>query len=151
MRTLGALAFVVLGVFALRGVRRAYLAFAAFGLAYFPARAGFRLEPHACDLALDAPLAAEAARNGAHVVLFAIFFVMTVAQFPRGRRVDVRTLAWAGAATLVMGALVELAQGVSGQGNCELRDLVPDAAGSAIAAATLALAKRFARGAAAHA
>jgi hypothetical protein len=36
---------------------------------------------------------------------------------------------WAGLMTLVMGALVEIGEGISGRGNCRLRDLVPDSAG----------------------
>jgi hypothetical protein len=31
-------------------------------------------------------------------------------------------------ATLTVGALVEIAEGVTGAGNCRLRDLIPDSA-----------------------
>ena len=33
-------------------------------------------------------------------------------------------------ATIVMGALVELAEGVSGQGHCRMRDMLPNTAGA---------------------
>lgn len=40
----------------------------------------------------------------------------------------------AGLITLAMGALVEAAEGMTGEGNCRLRDLVPDLAGALIGA-----------------
>jgi hypothetical protein len=61
----------------------------------------------------------------------AVFFLMSHAQFKDTRR----PFASAGLATLVMGALVELAEGVSGRGNCRLRDLVPDSASALLGAA----------------
>jgi hypothetical protein len=120
---------VVLAVLALRGVRAAYVAFMALGLLYFPARVGFRLHPRACETALDARLAALSLGNHPHIVLFALCYVLSLPQFRGPRR-------WlcAGAATLVMGALVELAEGITGQGHCRLRDLVPDATGAALGA-----------------
>jgi hypothetical protein len=42
---------------------------------------------------------------------------------------------WAGLATLAMGALVEIGEGVSGRDTCRLRDLVPDSAGALLGAA----------------
>lgn len=122
------LAFLILalGLLALRGVRWTYVAFAALGLLYFPAKVGFRLDPRPCQLAFDFPLALHSLTNYAHVVLFALFFVTTSAQFRRSNR---PAFAWSAAATIVMGALVEVAQGVTGEGNCRLRDIIPDAAG----------------------
>jgi hypothetical protein len=69
--------------------------------------------------------------NYAHIVLFAVFFVMTTRQL----RMNTRA-AWfcAGIATVVMGALVEGAQAVTGSGHCRVRDLVPDAAGALLGA-----------------
>jgi hypothetical protein len=40
---------------------------------------------------------------------------------------------------LVMGALLEIAQGLTGQGHCRLRDLVPDATGALLALLLIAL------------
>jgi VanZ family protein len=104
------------------------VAFVVLGLLYFPFKAGFHLAPRPCALAIDVRLALS---NTAHIVLFAIFFFVTLAQFHQRR---VRELALAAAATLVMGVLVELAQAATGHGNCRLRDLIPDAAGVMIAA-----------------
>ena len=43
--------FFVLAILAVRGARWAYVVFVIFGLLYFPASMGFRVEPRACDLA----------------------------------------------------------------------------------------------------
>jgi hypothetical protein len=139
MWLLGFVRFAV-GVLALRGVRWAYLAFVVLGLLYFPAKVGFRLEPRPCQLAFDVPLAIHSLTNYAHVVLFALFFVMTSAQFRPSNRL---TFAWSAAATIVMGALVEVAQGVTGEGNCRLRDLIPDAAGILAGSLIVLLLKRM--------
>ena len=37
---------------------------------------------------------------------------------------------WAATVTIVMGALVEAGEGVTGKGHCRLRDLIPDAVGA---------------------
>ncbi|HLL75093.1 MAG TPA: hypothetical protein VK421_07480 [Pyrinomonadaceae bacterium] len=125
------LGFLVLGVLSLRGMRWAYVAFVTLGLLYFPAKVGFRLNPRPCQLTFDASLAIHSLTNYGHIVLFAIFFVMSSAQF---RVSNWSALAWAGLAAIAMGALVELAQGVTGEGNCRSRDLIPDAAGILVGA-----------------
>ena len=43
-----------------------------------------------------------------------------------------RRAAWAAAAAMTMGLLVELAQGVTNHGHCRMRDLIPDATGTLI-------------------
>ncbi|HLL69904.1 MAG TPA: VanZ family protein [Pyrinomonadaceae bacterium] len=120
------LGFLALGVLSLRGVRWAFVAFVVLGLLYFPAKAGFRLDPNPCQLTFDISLAVHSLTNYGHMVLFALFFLMASAQF---RMSNWPTFAWSALATLVMGALVEVAQGVSGAGNCRLRDLIPDTLG----------------------
>jgi hypothetical protein len=135
-----ALVRLALGVLALRGVRWAYIAFVVLGLLYFPAKVGFRLDPRPCQLALDIPLALYSLTNYTHVVLFALFFVMTSAQIRPSSRA---AFAWSAAATIVMGALVEVAQGVTGEGNCRLRDLIPDAAGVLVGSVIVLLLKRM--------
>lgn len=134
-----ALVRLALGLLALRGVRWAYVAFVALGLLYFPAKVGFRLAPRPCRLAFDLPLAIHSLTNYAHVVLFALFFVMTGAQF---RVLDRSAFAWSAAATVAMGALVEAAQGVTGEGNCRLRDLIPDGAGILVGSVIVLFLKR---------
>jgi hypothetical protein len=51
--------------------------------------------------------------------------------------------AWAGVACIIMGLLVELAEGFSGKGHCRMRDLVPDSAGILLGAAIVLLWKRL--------
>lgn len=126
MRFVLFLALLALVALSLRGVRWAYATFILLSLLYFPAKAGFRLHPTACQLALDLPLALHSLTNYAHIILFALFFLMTSAQFPA---FTPRVFAWAALATLAMGAAVEAAQGITGHGHCRLRDLVPDGAG----------------------
>ena len=134
-----ALAILVFGVLALRGVRWAYAAFVLLGLLYFPAKVGFRPEPRPCQLVFDLPLTVHSLTNFPHIVLFALFVVMTSAQFRKWDRV---TFAWAAAAALTMGALVEAAQGLTGEGHCRLRDLIPDAAGVLLGSAVVLLLNR---------
>lgn len=135
------LGFFVLAILALRGKRWAYVAFVVLGLLFFPARVGFQLQPQACELALTVPLAVFSLTNYAHIVTFAWFYVVTCGMLTRGRfRIEnVATYVWAGLATLTMGALVEIAEGVSGRGHCRVRDLVPDAAGALLGAAIVFL------------
>jgi hypothetical protein len=73
-------------------------------------------------------------------VLFALFFIMTCAQF-RGQSWP--TFAWSAAATVMMGALVEIAQGATGEGNCRARDLIPDAIGILVGSGLVLLLKRI--------
>jgi hypothetical protein len=131
-----ALLRLILAAFAIRGARWAYAAFVAVSLAYFPMKMGFALRPRACEVAFDAQMAGVALTKMAHVILFAVFFIFSSSQAGRDASPR-RVLLVAGAATLVMGALVELAEGVTGAGNCRLRDLLPDAVGVAIGAAIL--------------
>ena len=119
---------VLLAVLAWRGARWAYVAFILLGLSYFPAPVGLVLHPRACELALDAHLVAVSLTNYAHIVLFAIFCVLSAAH-ARHRMSARGTVVFAAAASLVMGALVEMAEGLTGNGHCRVRDLIPDSAG----------------------
>jgi hypothetical protein len=116
---------VISGGLAFFGKRWAYALFVLLSICYIPARTGFRLQMPRCEGVPSLSLAVFSLTNYAHIVLFSIFFVMTVMQF----HVRTRTaLAWAALATLAMGAFVELAEGATRTGNCRLRDLVPDTA-----------------------
>jgi hypothetical protein len=128
------LASFAFGVAALRGRRFAYGVFVAAGLLYFPARVAFHLSPRACEIAFDLPMALHSLTNYPHIVLFALFFVMSRAQFHEDTRT---TFLWAALMTLVMGALVEAAEGITGRGNCRFRDFVPDSAGALIGAGSV--------------
>lgn len=134
------LVLVVLGLLALRRVRWAYGSFVVLGLLYFPARVGFHLKPRVCQLAFNLPLAIHSLRNYPHIILFALFFVMTSAQF---RSMTRSAFVQAGLLTLAMGVLVELAEGMTGKGTCRLRDLVPDSAGALLGAAVVFLWRRL--------
>ena len=135
----GAATLVILALLSLRGVRWAYVAFIVLGLSYFPAKAGFQLDPHACELLVGPRLALFSLTNYAHIVQFAVFFIISCAQFTQPG-VSTRTaFIRAALATIVMGALVELAEGMSGLGHCRLRDLIPDSAGALLGAIAVLL------------
>src|SRR5262245_60032221 len=121
---------LVLAILAIRGVRWAFLLFIVFGLAYFPAKAGFKLDPHACERALSPELIRLSMTKWAHVVLFGLFFLVSFFHFRASHWATQSSLGMAVLLTIVMGALVEIAEGVTGTGNCRVRDLVPDALGA---------------------
>jgi VanZ family protein len=132
-------ACIVLGTVALLGGRRwcwAYAAFLLLGMLYFPARVGFELHPHACETRLNARLALLSLHNFPHMIQFAWFFLITAAQF---RKKTASTMLLSGFIVLLMGAFVELAEGLTGKGNCRVRDLIPDATGALIGACLVLL------------
>jgi hypothetical protein len=136
MRFLYFFGMFALAILALRGVRRAYVAYVPLGLFYFPMRVGFQLHPHPCEVTFGLQLAVYSLTNFPHIVMFAFFFIMSCAQFPKPNR---STFMWAFLAVIVMGALVEIAEGVSGSGHCRSRDLIPDAAGGLLGAVIVLL------------
>jgi hypothetical protein len=140
MRLLYFFGVFALMVLSLRGVRWAYVAFVLLGLLYFPMSVGFHLNPHPCELRFSLSLALHSLTNYRHIALFALFFVMSSMQFPVFNR---STFLWAFLATIVMGALVEIAEGVSGNGHCRARDLIPDAAGALLGAVIVLLRNRL--------
>jgi hypothetical protein len=92
------------------------------------------LEVRQCDLTVSVTLAITSLTNYAHIALFGPFFVITIAQF---RMKTASAFAWTAMATMIMGAIVEREQGLTGRGHCRLRDLLPDAAGVLLAAALI--------------
>ena len=136
MLLIGSLIRFALGVFALRGNRWAYIAFIVSGLLYFPMSVDFRFNPQPCELVPSLSLAVFSLTNFPHIVLFALFFIITSAQFQKS---GWSAFAWAALITIVMGALVEIAEGVTGKGHCRLRDLIPDTAGALIGAGLVLL------------
>jgi hypothetical protein len=78
----------------------------------------------ACEQLISKGLLRVSLQNYAHIALFAGFYWISWVQF---KRTDARVV-WALLATLIMGALVEVAEGMTGRGHCRVRDLVPDAA-----------------------
>ncbi|HYP02783.1 MAG TPA: hypothetical protein VER76_21540 [Pyrinomonadaceae bacterium] len=142
MRLLVFAGFLVLGVLSLRGIRWAYVTFVLLGLFYFPASVGFRFAPRPCELTFGMALAVHSLTNYAHIVLFALFFLMTIAQL---RMTGWQAFAWAALATFVMGGLVELAQGLTGKGHCRSRDLIPDAVGIMLGSGIVLVGNRIRR------
>src|SRR5256886_5991793 len=132
---IGAGVLALLALIALRGKRWAYLTFVLLGLLYFPAQTHFRVHAPKCEQLLPTlHLLVPLLHNYAYIALFAGFYWMSWAQF---RTSDARGI-WALLATLLVGALVEIAEGMTGRGHCRVQDLVPDAAGALGAALLLA-------------
>ena len=129
--------FVVLGALAFRPTRWAYFTFVVLGVLFFPARVGFHFHPQPCECALNVPLALFSLTNYGHLVRFTIFFLMTSVQM-RGVRLRTQLLLATGA-VMAMGIYVELAEGLTGEGHCRLRDLVPDLAGAIVGSVILTL------------
>jgi hypothetical protein len=142
----GAGVLALLALIALRGKRWAYLAFVVLGLIYFPAQTHFRVHAPKCELLLPAMhVLVPLLHNYLYIALFAGFYWMSWVQFGRS---DARGV-WALVATLLVAALVELAEGMTGGGrgqvHCRVRDLVPDAAGALGATLLLAIWSRLRR------
>jgi hypothetical protein len=135
------LIFLVLGILAVRGSRWAYAAFPLAILLYFPASVGFRTHPQACYLTVDGPLALESLDNYPHMILFGVFFVVTVLHF---RLSGWRPLASVLALTVAMGAGMEIAQGLSGTHHCKAIDLLPDFIGALVGLAAVIVARLIA-------
>ncbi|HEX2122423.1 MAG TPA: VanZ family protein [Thermoanaerobaculia bacterium] len=122
----------------LRVSRWTYGLLMPLSLLYFPAKSGFRLTAPSCEWTFGLALAKHSLTNYPHIVLFAIFFLLTYAQLPHVPR----AMLWSMAACLAMGLLVELAQAVSGYGHCRMRDLIPDSVGAVAGAALVTAASR---------
>jgi VanZ family protein len=67
---------------------------------------------------------------------------MTSAQF---RMNHWSAFAWAALVSITMGVLVEVAEHISGNGHCRLRDLIPDAVGIMLGSGTVFLWNRMRR------
>src|SRR2546426_10481290 len=143
---IGAGVLALLALIALRGKRWAYLTFVLLGLLYFPAQTHFRVHAPKCEQLLPTlHLLVPLLHNYAYIALFAGFYWMSWVQFGRS---DARGV-WALVATLLVAALVEIAEGMTGGGrgqvHCRVRDLVPDAAGAVGATLLLAVWPRLRR------
>jgi hypothetical protein len=126
---------VVCGLLAFRGIRWAYVSYVAFALLYFPLQVGFQFSPRACQTAVSIDLAVSSLGNWAHIVLCAIFYVMTIAQFQKKTAAAFLSAAFI---VVAMGAAVEALQGLTGSHNCKVRDVIPDTVGAAIGMAVMA-------------
>jgi hypothetical protein len=95
---------------------------------YFLSKSGFRISSLECQWTFGLALARHSLTNYGHIVLFAVFFLLTYVQLPGVPK----RMMWSAAATLAMGLVVEFAQGVSGHGHCRMRDIIPDSIGALI-------------------
>src|SRR5882757_6955497 len=143
---IGAGVLALLALVTLRGKRWAYFAFVVLGLLYFPAQTHFRVHVPKCEQLLPTiQVLVVSLHNYAYIALFAGFYWMSWVQF---RRADARVV-WALLATLLVAALVEIAEcmtgGGRGQVHCRVRDLAPDVAGALGAALLLAVWSRLRR------
>ncbi|HVE71724.1 MAG TPA: hypothetical protein VNI54_10175 [Thermoanaerobaculia bacterium] len=122
--------------------RALYALFILYSLLYFPMMSGFRLSAPRCEWTFGPALGVHSLTNYRHIVLLCLFFLLTYAQLPGVRH----RMAWSFAICMVMGLLAELGQGVSGHGHCRMRDLIPDAVGTAAGTVLVLLIRhRFAR------
>ena len=104
-----------------------YAAYVVFALLWIPASAHFRaIVPPPCEYRFGAELALESFRNIPHILLFAVFFIMTLVQVRQHRYAIVIGLA----ACLLTGMIVEWEEGMTAVGHCRLRDLIPDGTGA---------------------
>src|SRR5947208_3422761 len=140
----GAGVLALLALIRLLGKLWSYPAFVVLGLLYFPAQTHFHVHAPKCEQLLPTlHVLVLSLHNYAYIALFAGFYWMSWVQF---RRSDARAV-WALLATLLVGVLVEIAEGMTmtGRGHCRVRDLVPDAAGALGAALLLAVWSRLRR------
>ena len=132
----------LLALLVLRGKRWAYLAFVVLGLLYYPAQTHFRVHAPKCQQVIPTMnVVVLSLQNYVALALFAGFCWMSWVQFRRSKA----RFVWAVLATVLAGALVEVAEGMTGGGSCRVRDLVPAAAGALGAALVLALWSRLRR------
>ena len=130
--TLKIMAFIlnlILIVYALKGRRWAYFSLIALAIVYFPLSVKFNFIPGPVDLKVNWELFVVSLKNYRHIILFALFFIMTSRQLkPTGWK----NFILSGFITIVLGIYVEFAQWYTGNGHCRLRDLIPDAVGALI-------------------
>lgn len=121
----------------MRASRWTYCIVVPLSLLYFPFKSGFRVRPVACEWTFGWDLAIQSFRNIPHIVMFAVFFLLTWAQLPNKKT----AVLWSAVACFVMGFLVEVAEGATGIHNCRMRDLIPDMAGAAVGAVVILVAR----------
>ncbi len=123
---------------ALRASRWTYSIGFPLSLLYFPLKAG-GLRPVECEWTFSASLAVYSLLNIQHLVGFAIFFMLSVAQLPNVKH----ALAWSFLACFALGFLVEIAEGATGIHHCRMRDLIPDMAGACLSAIAVLIVRRL--------
>jgi VanZ family protein len=138
--TLTFVAFAALAAASMFRVRFAYAAFVVLGVLWMPARASFRLSPTSCETAMSIPLAVYSMTNYKHIGLFAMFAMMTLAQFEPDDRWRFLKLA---VIALGMTVLVEGEQALLGLGHCRVRDVIPNTTGTVVGACLMEAGRAF--------
>jgi VanZ family protein len=118
---------VVLATLTLRGSRAAYLAYMLYAVLFIPARAGFQMQPLLCEYPVSVASGLYSLQKWGHILPSAIVSLMSVVQF---RKRGLAAFSTALVITVALGFLAELEQGFFRDGNCRMRDLVPDTAGA---------------------
>lgn len=126
MDLIATILFLPLLILSLMGKRWAYFTTIVLGCLFFLVRVNFHLNPTACQITFDIPLAVHSLTNYKHIILFAVFFLMTRRQI---HKTGYAGFGWAALGTVAFGLIVELLEGLTGDGHCRMRDLVPDLAG----------------------
>ena len=124
-----------------------YAAYMFFAVTRIPARTRFHLVAPACDTRLTLDNAARSMTKVPHMILFALFALITAAQF---NRLDRRSLYWSVAAAAALGLIVELEEGATRTGNCRITDVLPDIVGALAVLAPLVAVIAFIRAARAN-
>src|SRR5215204_2047277 len=114
--------------------RWAYAAYMLVGVMTIPARTHFQFYPLRCDARLTAGNISASLSKGPHIVLFGLFFLLTAAQF---NRIDRTSMTWSLAATVGLGLLIEIEEGLTRTGNCRYTDVLPDMLGGLIVLAVV--------------
>ena len=115
--------------------RWAYVGFVMLAVLAIPSRTGFALVRPVCNLTPGITQVAASVGNVPHIVLFAMFYVVTAVQFSGAL---LPRLGWPALISCAFGVALELGQGATRTGNCELHDLVPNTIGVLIGAALVA-------------
>ena len=126
MRTVLQILLLPLLALALWRRRWAYIAFIVLSLMMIPLRTGFRLVRPSCDLTPMPSQLAQSVGNVPHIVIFALLYIVSAIQF-RGR--NVARFMWPAVIAFGFGIVLELEQGATRTGNCDLQDLVPNTIG----------------------
>lgn len=111
-----------------------YAAYMVAAVLRIPARVRFHLVAPRCDTRLTLENVSLSMTKLPHMVLFAVFFILTLLQFDR---FNLRAFSRSLVATASLGLLVELEEGASRTGTCRLTDVLPDVGGAAVASAIL--------------
>jgi len=127
---------------ALWGFRWAYAGYVVMALSWMFVQSRFTMSMPHCEWAVSLDGAALSMTKFGHILLFGLFFLITIRQF---KTIDRRAYAVSIAVTIAMGLIIELEDRLTRAGSCRMRDLVPDAAGALICAALVAALSKLRR------